>query len=136
MADISLVHPIVANNPPDRRVAALTAAIGVLERHKDHAFTDAVELYRQLTAGGALDAKLIRSVAAALLVRSMSPKTRDERMEVVQRKTFFEAAIEVLGFSAPLPTRQHIARVHREFAAVFSRRPSKVEEKPPAVAKN
>ena len=113
------------------RSAALASAIDVLERLGDHAVRDAVEILRQLQAGEAPDARRIRAVGAALLVRNMSPKIRDEEMDVVDRKSFFEAATSMFRVSAPLPSRQHIARVYRDFEAAFSRRPSQAGSKPP-----
>jgi hypothetical protein len=110
----------------------VTAAIGVLEKLDDVAVRDAVQLFRQLREGQPPDPKLIRTVGAALLVRNMSPKLRDEEMDIVERKSFLEAAARVFRGGASLPSKQHIARVHREFEAAFSRRPLPSDPKPPA----
>ncbi len=125
MNDDETPRPAVSNVPMGRRAAAVTSAIGVLERLSDPAMRDAVEVFRALKAGEVPSPKMIRRIETALLVRNMSPKLRDEGVDANETRTLLEAATNMFRVNPPLPTRQYVQRVYREFEAAFSKRQSK-----------
>jgi hypothetical protein len=125
VSDDKTPRPAAPNGPTDRRTEAVTSAIGVLERLSDPAVRDAVEVFRALRAGEVPSSKMIRRIETALLVRNMSPKLRDEGVDANETRTLLEAATSMFRVNPPLPTRQYVQRVYREFEAAFSKRPSK-----------
>jgi len=108
------------DDDPRGRLAAVQAAVRILEALGDASANSALEIRKSLHVNREPDGKLVRSVETALLVAIMSPRVRDEDDLLTNGRGFLAAA--TLLFRDPLPTRQDVRRVYKCFESAFHRR--------------
>src|SRR5271169_4405346 len=107
-----------STRPVDRRLPVLSSAIAILDSLGGTGAFEALEIRKAVERGTEPDQKLVRSVESALLVAAMSPKLSQE--EAPKEGGFLAAASGVFRrLSKPMPTRQHVRRVYKEFGHAF-----------------